>query len=347
LTPILSPNPYRSLIAADRSNSTKISNEAPEQGYTGLRRSVPIPADWESCEGASAQLAAFTGAEGFGAQATGGRGGSVYVVSNLNDSGAGSLRDAVSQSNRIIVFAVSGYEDITSPISVKSNLTILGQTAPGGGFGVYGAEVSFYGQSNDIVRYMRFRDTSQDPGGTSTDNSSGNCVNLGNTNNMIFDHNYQAGFTTGDSSGAFSFDIINNYSVAGPSTSSASDAYYQVDSTQAAYAKGNLLDSNKNGSQLCQRPRRHQRHDSISLGCRHDDLCPHRPDLVRHRYHDPGHRRRRRANDHVRRLGHLRPEYLGGQFSASLFRLGGAGLHAGNGKPEMIQPGEGRDSTSA
>ena len=42
--------------------------------------------------------------------------------------------------------------------------------------------------------------------------------------------------------------MINNYSVAGPSTSSASDAYYQVDSTQTAYAKGNLIDSNANGS---------------------------------------------------------------------------------------------------
>jgi hypothetical protein len=108
------------------------------------------------------QLAAFPGAVGFGAGTTGARAGalsasSVYVVTNLNNSGAGSFRDAVSQSNRIIVFAVSGYEDITSPISAASNLTILGQTAPGGGFGVYGAEVSFYGQSNDIVQYMRFR----------------------------------------------------------------------------------------------------------------------------------------------------------------------------------------------
>ena len=116
---------------------------------------------------------------GIRAQATGGRGGSVYVVTNLNNSGAGSFRDAVSQSNRTIVFAVSGYADITSPITASSNLTILGQTAPGGGFGVYGAEVSFYGKSNDIVQYMRFRDTSQDPGGTGTGNSSGNCVNLG------------------------------------------------------------------------------------------------------------------------------------------------------------------------
>jgi hypothetical protein len=54
------------------------------------------------------QLVAFPGAEGFGALATGGRGGSVYVVTNLNNSGPGSFEDAVSKSNRIVVFAVSG-----------------------------------------------------------------------------------------------------------------------------------------------------------------------------------------------------------------------------------------------
>lgn len=51
-------------------------------------------------------IPAFPGAEGFGANAKGGRGGSVYIVTNLNDSGAGSFRDAVSKSNRIVVFAV-------------------------------------------------------------------------------------------------------------------------------------------------------------------------------------------------------------------------------------------------
>lgn len=53
-------------------------------------------------------LPAFPGAEGFGANAVGGREGTVYVVTNLNDSGAGSLRDAVSAKHRIVVFAVGG-----------------------------------------------------------------------------------------------------------------------------------------------------------------------------------------------------------------------------------------------
>ena len=58
--------------------------------------------------GNASGLIAFPGAEGFGAAAVGGRAGTIYVVTNLNDSGAGSLRDAVSTEGRIIVFAMGG-----------------------------------------------------------------------------------------------------------------------------------------------------------------------------------------------------------------------------------------------
>lgn len=126
-------------------------------------------------------LLAFPGAQGFGRFATGGRGGTVYHVTNLNDSGAGSLRDAVSQSNRIVVFDVSGIIHLKSGLVFSGNLTVLGQTAPGEGIQVYGDRVSFSGASNLIVRHMRFR---MGKGGTSGKDAAG----VSNGRNMIFDH---------------------------------------------------------------------------------------------------------------------------------------------------------------
>ena len=131
---------------------------------------------------ASAQdLLAFPGAQGFGRFATGGRGGEVYHVTNLNDSGTGSLRDAVSKSGRIVVFDVSGVIKLKSGLVFSSNLTVLGQTAPGEGVQVYGDRVSFSGASNLIVRHMRFR---MGKNGTSGKDAAG----VANGSNMIFDH---------------------------------------------------------------------------------------------------------------------------------------------------------------
>ena len=89
-----------------------------------------------------AQQLAFPGAEGYGAYATGGRGGQVVHVTNLNAAGTGSLADAVSQSGRFVVFDVGGVIDITGKsITIASNVTIAGQTAPGEGITVYGGRV--------------------------------------------------------------------------------------------------------------------------------------------------------------------------------------------------------------
>src|SRR6516164_2181495 len=82
---------------------------------------------------ASAQTPAFPGALGFGQLATGGRGGSVYHVTTLGDSGTGSFRNAVSHGGRIIIFDVGGTITLSGAVSCSSSLTIAGETAPGGG----------------------------------------------------------------------------------------------------------------------------------------------------------------------------------------------------------------------
>lgn len=109
---------------------------------------------------ADEKLAAFPGAEGGGMYTTGARAAStttVYHVTNTDDSGTGSFRDAVSKENRIIVFDVGGEIKIKSPINLsKRNLTILGQTAPGDGICISGAPVKV-SADNIIMRYLRFR----------------------------------------------------------------------------------------------------------------------------------------------------------------------------------------------
>lgn len=104
---------------------------------------------------------AFPGAVGHGRNSEGARASSnreVYVVTNLNNSGAGSFRDAVSQSNRIIVFNVSGLIDLNKEVLVfKDNQTILCQTAPAPGIVLYNGRTSSTNADNVIVRYLRMR----------------------------------------------------------------------------------------------------------------------------------------------------------------------------------------------
>lgn len=102
-----------------------------------------------------AQAPAFPGAEGHGRYVTGGRGGKIVHVTNLNDSGTGSFREAVKSGNKIIVFDVAGVIALKSDLKFADNITILGQTAPSPGITLRYFTVQ--PGSNNIIRFLRIR----------------------------------------------------------------------------------------------------------------------------------------------------------------------------------------------
>ena len=107
---------------------------------------------------AQEEIPAFPGAEGHGRYITGGRGGEIRHVTNLNDSGAGSLREALKGNDaKTIVFDVSGYIDLKSQLDITSNTTIAGQTAPYPGITLRYFTIYFGKCDNVIVRFLRFR----------------------------------------------------------------------------------------------------------------------------------------------------------------------------------------------
>lgn len=143
---------------------------------------------------------AFYGAEGFGANSLGGRGGKVIEVTNLNDSGTGSLRDCISQSGpRTCVFRVGGTITVNSQMNITNPyITIAGQTAPGGGITIRTAttdnndEGPVVPKTHDVViRYIRVR---LGPAGTTSScclsgiRMLGNNSNPANYYNIIIDH---------------------------------------------------------------------------------------------------------------------------------------------------------------
>lgn len=135
-----------------------------------------------SVQGLNAQTLAFPSADGFGKYATGGRGGKVIKVTNLNDRGPGSLRAAIdAKGPRIIVFDTAGTIHLKSKLFIDNgDLTIAGQTAPGEGICIAGYPTKIRA-NNVIIRFMKFR--LGDANNVEDDSFGGN-----DSDTMIIDH---------------------------------------------------------------------------------------------------------------------------------------------------------------
>lgn len=131
---------------------------------------------------ALAQAPAFPGAEGHGRYVTGGRGGKVIHVTNLNDKGTGSFRAAVTgNSKKIIVFDVAGVIPLASDLTIGANTTILGQTAPSPGITLRYYTVQ--PEDNCIIRFIRLR-----RGQEKDINDGADATWQRNKTGIIFDH---------------------------------------------------------------------------------------------------------------------------------------------------------------
>lgn len=149
---------------------------------------------------AQAQLRAFPGAEGYGANASGGRGGDVYTVTNLNSTGAGSFYQGITTvpaNGRTIVFAVSGQIRLASGVGTRitsNKVTIAGQTAPGDGI-LFKDGTLRISADDIIIRHLRFRHGKNGSGGDCIDLDSG-------CQNAILDHISMA-FSTDENISSF------------------------------------------------------------------------------------------------------------------------------------------------
>jgi hypothetical protein len=144
--------------AADKRSDEIFARELPEIEAWAAKGKPYIPSASAPGDLPQAKIPAFPGAEGGGMYSFGGRGGKVFVVTNLNDDGPGSFREACEAAGpRIVVFNVSGIIHLKNKIRVRAPyITIAGNTAPGDGICIAGDTVELEGH-DIVVRYMRFR----------------------------------------------------------------------------------------------------------------------------------------------------------------------------------------------
>lgn len=155
---------------------------------------------WMPSVALAGRMLAFPGAVGFGAESVGGRGGDVFHVTTLADGGPGSLREGIESASgpRTIVFEVAGTIDLASPLRIveKSNLTIAGQTSPGG-VTTRGYPVEVVRSSHVVLRHLRLRpgdiharSIPGKPGRGNADlgGSSADALSILDSENMIVDH---------------------------------------------------------------------------------------------------------------------------------------------------------------
>jgi pectate lyase len=187
-------------LSAQAASGTQNSSANSNSGTTtpaGTNQGTPASTSSASSSGngqtisPSGSLPAFAGAEGAGAVSVGGRGGSVILVNNLDDSGAGSLRACIEASGpRTCIFRVAGTIAITSPLTIANPyITIAGQSAPGGGITVNGKNAP-YGiivSTHDVImRYIRSRMGWTNAEGTQE--GSPIWIGDGDCRNIIMDH---------------------------------------------------------------------------------------------------------------------------------------------------------------
>lgn len=169
--------------AADKRSDEIFARQRPEIEAWAKQGKPYIPSAEQPDQLPQAKIPAFPGAQGGGMYSFGGRGGKVYVVTNLNDDGPGSFREACEAAGpRIIVFNVAGIIRLTDRIRIRAPyITIAGNTAPGDGVCIAGNTVEL--ETHDIIiRHMRFRRGATDAADRN-DSFGGNPVG-----NLIIDH---------------------------------------------------------------------------------------------------------------------------------------------------------------